>query len=82
MTFAQAYNEMLKGKTIKRLGWEGYWYIHPQTGGLIIHLADGTELINQSNNLKQTIENTLAEDWCVTDGIDGMSALDRLLEQR
>lgn len=70
MTFAQAYNEMLKGKMIKRLGWEGYWYIHPQTGELIIHLANGEEFVNQSDNLKQTIENTLAEDWRSDDGVD------------
>ncbi len=69
MTFAEAYNEMLKGKTVKRAGWEGYWYIHPQTSELVIHKADGEELANTSDDLKQTIENTLAEDWCVTDGV-------------
>lgn len=65
MTFAQAYNEMLKGKKIKRVGWQGYWYLAPQTGGLVIHLADGSELVNASDNLKQTIENTLADDWVI-----------------
>lgn len=65
MTFAQAYNEMLKGNKIKRVGWQGYWYIAPQSGSLVIHLADDGELVNTSDNLKQTIENTLAEDWTI-----------------
>lgn len=65
MKFSEAYNEMLKGNKIARAGWKGYWYIHPQTGELIIHLASGEELVNTSDNLKQTIENTLAEDWMI-----------------
>lgn len=75
MTFSEAYNEILKGNKIARVGWEGYWYIHPQTGEFIIHLANGEELVNTSDNLKQTIENTLAEDWYVTDGVSIEEAL-------
>ncbi len=78
MVFAEAYNEMLKGKMVKRVGWKGYWYIHPQTSELIIHKADGQELVNTSKNLKQTIENTLAEDWCVAGGLTFEEALNNL----
>lgn len=80
MKFSEAYNEMLKGNKIARAGWKGYWYIHPQTGEPIIHLASGEELVNTSDNLKQTIENTLAEDWYVTDGAPVEETINRLLK--
>lgn len=69
MTFTEAYNEMLKGNKIARAGWKGYWNIDSQTGELLIHKADGQELVNTSDNLKQTLENTLAEDWHIIDGV-------------
>lgn len=79
MLFANAYNEMLKGNKIARAGWKGYWYINSQTGELVIHKTSGEELVNTSDNLKQTIENTLAEDWYITDGVPAEEAIKRAL---
>lgn len=63
MKFDEAYLEMLKGKKIKRPCFEGYWYVHGQTGQVVIHLKDGQEITK--GNLTLTIKNCIAEDWIV-----------------
>lgn len=65
MQFKEAYIKMLEGKKIKRPAFEGYWYIHAQTGQLVIHLKDGKEIT--SGNLSLTAKNCIAEDWEVCD---------------
>lgn len=59
MEFKQAYQEMLKGKKIKRPGWGGYWFI--EDGKVKIRLKTG--LIIENNFNPETIPNTVAEDW-------------------
>lgn len=59
MNFKQAYEEMLKGKKIKRPDWKGYWFIEDDK--IKIHLKDGN--IKFNNFTQETITNTLAEDW-------------------
>lgn len=59
MNFKQAYQEMLKGKKIKRPGWGGYWFI--EDGKVKIRLKTG--LIIENNFNPETIPNTVAEDW-------------------
>lgn len=61
MKFEQAYIEMLKGKKVKRLAFNGYWYIDGVTGKLAIHLATGENIY--SGDLDLTVRNILAEDW-------------------
>lgn len=63
MKFIEAYNEMLKGKKIKRPTMRGYWYIDSFNGKLTIHTKDGNDIVN--GDLQTTIINTLAEDWQV-----------------
>ena len=65
MKFNEAYLEMLKGKKIKRPGFQGYWFIDNVTGKVVIHLANGEEITK--GNLTLTITNCLAEDWSVCD---------------
>lgn len=59
MNFKQAYQEMLKGKKIKRPGWGGYWFI--EDGKVKIKLKTGEILENNFN--EETIPNTVADDW-------------------
>lgn len=59
MEFKQAYQEMLKGKKIKRPGWGGYWFIEDEK--VKIKLKTGEIIENDFN--QETITNTLAEDW-------------------
>ena len=61
MKFSEAYLEMLKGKKIKRPCFKGYWYIDGVSGKLVIHLANGEEIIE--GELGLTVKNCLAEDW-------------------
>lgn len=59
MEFKQTYQEMLKGKKIKRPGWGGYWFI--EDGKVKIKLKTGEIIENDFN--QETITNTLADDW-------------------
>ena len=59
MNFKQAYQEMLKGKKIKRPGWGSYWFI--EDGKVKIKLKTGKIIENDFN--QETITNTLADDW-------------------
>lgn len=61
--FAEAYNRMLKGEKVRRIGWKGYWYINGVTGRLTIHTAEGKEIV--SGNFTLTVMNTVADDWTV-----------------
>lgn len=63
MEFKQAYQEMLKGKKIKRPGWGGYWFI--EDGKVKIKLKTGEILENNFN--EETIPNTVADDWEVVE---------------
>ena len=51
--------EMLKGKKIKRPGWEGYWFVENEK--VKIKLKTGEIIENDFN--QETITNTLADDW-------------------
>ncbi len=62
MKFEYAYERMLEGKKVRRKGWGGYWYVGDY-GGVVIHLKEGYELKNVSDNLRVTIENVMADDW-------------------
>ena len=59
MNFKEAYEEMLKGKKVRRLGWKGYWFI--EDNKIKIRLKDGNIKFNAFT--QETITNTLAEDW-------------------
>lgn len=63
MKFSEAYQIMLKGGRVRRAGWTGFWYINSVTGELVIRKANGEELVNDTDNLRLTVDNTLAEDW-------------------
>ena len=63
MPFKEAYQKMLEGKKIARPCFKGYWFIDGITGLLVIHLADGREIID--GLLDHTVRNTLADDWQV-----------------
>ena len=62
MKFAEAYDIMMKGGRVRRKGWGGFWYIN-KYGEVVIHLKGGYELVNVSDNLRLTIDNTLSTDW-------------------
>lgn len=66
MDFKLAYNKMLEGKKIRRVGWKGYQYINNVTNKLTIHLANKKE-ITYSKDVGLTIANTLATDWEVVE---------------
>lgn len=59
MNFKEAYEEMLKGKKVRRPGWGGYWFI--EDNKIKIRLKDGNIKFNAFT--QETITNTLAEDW-------------------
>lgn len=59
MNFKKAYEEMLKGKKVRRLGWKGYWFIEDDK--IKIRLKDGNIKFNAFT--QETITNTLADDW-------------------
>lgn len=63
MKFFDAYNQMLKGKKIKRPCFKGHWYLDGTTGDLVIQLATGESITD--GKLGLTVQNTLAEDWIV-----------------
>lgn len=65
MTFKDAYQKMLEGKKITRPCFKGYWFIDGVTNNLVIHLADGREIIE--GLLDHTVRNTLADDWLVVE---------------
>ena len=64
MNFKEAYEEMLKGKKVRRPGWGGYWFI--EDNKIKIRLKDGNIKFNAFT--QETITNTLAEDWEVVKG--------------
>lgn len=59
MNFKEAYEEMLKGKKVRRPGWGGYWFIEDDK--IKIRLKDGNIKFNAFT--QETITNTLADDW-------------------
>ena len=59
MNFKEAYEEMLKGKKVRRPSWTGYWFIEDDK--IKIRLKDGNIKCNAFT--QETITNTLAEDW-------------------
>lgn len=59
MNFKEAYEEMLKGKKVRRPSWKGYWFIEDDK--IKIRLKDGNIKFNAFT--QETITNTLAEDW-------------------
>ena len=61
MTFAEAFKAMLEGRKIKRPVFNGYWYLHPETGVATIHLSNDKEITY--GNLNVTIKNCAATDW-------------------
>ena len=63
MNFKKAYEEMLKGKKVRRPGWGGYWFI--KDNKIKIRLKDGNIKFNAFT--QETITNTLAEDWEVVE---------------
>lgn len=66
MKFIEAYNEMLKGKKIKRPSMRGYWYIDSYNGKITIDTKEGNDIIAFiDGDLTTTIINTLSEDWQV-----------------
>jgi len=66
MTFAEAYNELLKGKKVRRSGWtDTYWFIDPNKNVLTIHLSNGKNI--NYGKLDLTARNCIADDWEVVD---------------
>jgi len=63
MNFKQAYEEMMRGKKVRRPGWKGYWFIEDDK--IKIYLKDGNVRFNNFN--QETIVNTLADDWEVVE---------------
>ena len=65
MTFREAYLKMLQGYKVTRPGWKGYWYFNGRIGKIVIHLAEGSDVIEGDFTL--CLQNALAEDWATLD---------------
>lgn len=64
MKFEKVFPDMVRGYYVRRKNWKGYWAWENNT--IMIHCADGTVLdIRETQDVKFTIENMLADDWVI-----------------
>lgn len=72
LTWRRAYYAMLSGKKIKRPSWKGYWAYEKSIAHgdmtIVMHTMEGDTIdIRDTINVPYTFENTVANDWEITD---------------
>lgn len=77
MNFSEAFTLILNGTRVKRPHWDGYWEWDDTKQTVMMHCSPeqsdngkGTLDIRESQRVKFTIENMLADDWVVATNLN------------
>ena len=69
MIFAEALKTMKGGKGVKLPSWGGYWWWDEESQTILMYTKDGDCMdIRETQNVENTIQNILSDEWIVADG--------------